>query len=215
MTAPSASAGEVNGSAEPNGHLIHRIIATAQADAAGTSNQTPRLELDSHANMAVVGSNAFIFESTGRTCNVQPFDKQLGVASNVPIVDSAIAYDCPYTSRTYILVMRNALHIPTMCNNLVPPFILREAGLDVNDKPKIHCKSPTKDDHCILFDGIELRIPLHLHGIFSYFNVRMPTVEELHNCDKVFMTPDSTDWNPNCESFSKNERAIEKIISEN
>ena len=62
-------------------------------------------ELDSHANMAVLGSNSYMFKSTGRTCNVKPFDSSLGTASNIPIVDGAIAYECPYSSKTYVLIV--------------------------------------------------------------------------------------------------------------
>ena len=62
--------------------------------------------------MVVLGKHAFIFESTGRTCNVKPFDASLGLATNVPIVDGALAYDCPVTNMTYILIVRNALHLP-------------------------------------------------------------------------------------------------------
>ena len=82
-------------------------------------------ELDSHANMIVLGKECFIFESTGKTCNVQPFSDELGVASDVPIVDAALAYDCPFTNYTYILIVRNALHIASMNHNLIPPFIMR------------------------------------------------------------------------------------------
>ena len=72
----------------------------ASSHAKGTAN--PRSELDSHANMMVVGKNAFIFESTGRTCEAKPFSEDLGVVKNIPIVDAAIAYDCPYTHQCYI-----------------------------------------------------------------------------------------------------------------
>ena len=144
----------------------------------------------------------------GRTCNVQPFTSDLGIASNVPIVDGAIAYDCPKTSQTYILIVRNALYIPTMENNLIPPFIMRHGGVTVNDKAKIHCVDPSEQDHCIIFPECELKIPLQLFGIFSYFHSRLPTVTELHECDKVFITPDSNDWNPNCLSFENNERSM-------
>ena len=36
----------------------------------------------------------------------------------------------------------------------------------------------------------------------------MPTVDELHSCDKFFITPDADDWNPNCTSFEMNEKAM-------
>ena len=158
--------------------------------------------------MVVLGKDAFIFESTGRTCNVEPFSPDLGIAQNIPIVDAAIAYDCEQTNETYILIIRNALHIPSMNHNLLPPFILRQGGIIVNDTAKIHCSDPSPDDHCILFSESELRIPLKLNGIFSYFNSRKPLPSELHGKDKIFITPDSTEWNPNCPSFEINEKAI-------
>ena len=116
--------------------------------------------------MLVLGKDAFIFESTGRTCNVEPFSPELGIARDIPIVDAAIAYDCELTNETYILIIRNALHISSMNHNLLPPFILRQRGITVNDTAKIHCSDPSTDDHCIIFPENELRIPLKLNGIF-------------------------------------------------
>ena len=142
--------------ANPNSFVIDSVLAahkTATISTAiglDTSTADPRTELDSHANMVVLGSHAFVFEKTGRTCNVKPFSTELGIASNVPIVDAAIAYDCPYNFKTYILIARNALHIPSMDHNLVPPFIMRAGGVKVNDTAKIHCDDPSIDDHCIL-----------------------------------------------------------------
>ena len=58
---------------------ITATIAKITARNAG-DNEDPRTELDSHVNMVVIGAHAFIFESTNRTCNVQPFDTSLGTA---------------------------------------------------------------------------------------------------------------------------------------
>jgi len=40
----------------------------------------------------------------------------------VPFIDVVIAYDCPYTLKTYVLICANALHIPSMSTtkNLIP-----------------------------------------------------------------------------------------------
>ena len=73
--------------------------------------------------MVVVGKDCFIFESTGKTCNVEPFTADLGVATNIPIVDADLAYDCPFTHETYILIIRNALYIDSMKHNLIPPLL--------------------------------------------------------------------------------------------
>ena len=75
-----------------------------------TASVDTRTELDSHANMMVLGSNVFIFESTDRSCNVHPFDSKLGMSHDVPIVDGALAYECSlhdgnlYSNRTECLV---------------------------------------------------------------------------------------------------------------
>ena len=205
----------------PNQHVINAIItannrltATICATDAdiimdnGNSTALPRSELDSHANMIVLGKHCFPFESTGKTCSVKPFSSELGIAENVPIIDGAIAYEEPYTGETFILLMRNALYIPTMDINLIPPFILRAGGVIVNDVPKIHCNDPMVTDHCISFRTHELTIPLQLQGTFSFFHHRVPTMDELHGCDKIFITPDASSWNPHCDSFSRNEQAM-------
>ena len=200
---------------EPNQHTInsiqasinavHAIISLASGD---ESSADPRSELDTHANMVVLGKNAYIFEQTGKTCDVKPFTDDLGIATNIPVVDGAIAYDCPYSRETFILILRNALYIKTMENNLIPPFIMRQGGAIVNDIPKIQCLDPSIDDHCIKFTTCDLRIPLQLIGVFSYFHTRKPTSKELFDKDKIFLTPDSSNWNPHCLSFEQNERTM-------
>ena len=96
-------------------------------------------ELDSHANMCVVGRQATVVSNTGKHAEVRAFSKECQVLKKVPIIDAAFAYDCPKTMKTFLLIVRNALHIPTMDHNLIPPFIMREGGLVVNDVPRIHC----------------------------------------------------------------------------
>ena len=156
--------------------------------------------------MVLLGKDAYIFDGVqDRSCNVQPFDPSLGVARKVPIVDGAIAYDCPYTMKTYILIMKNALYIPSLDHNLIPPFILREAGIYVNEVPKIQKPNPTADDHSIRIDELNLRIPLKLNGIFSYFHSRKPTREDLLSCDNAFLTPDAPSWNPYSDHYAENE----------
>ena len=158
--------------------------------------------------MIVLGSQSYLFESTNQYCNVTPYDRSQ--TRRIEIRDGALAYDCPHSGETYILILRNALHVPEMKNNLLPPFILREGGVTVNDKAKIHCKEPTVEDHTVSFESLELdlRIHLQLNGIFSCFHTRCPNSRELDECDKIFMTPDSSQWNPNCTSFANNESSI-------
>ena len=100
-----------------------------------------RMELDSHTNMPVVGKHAYILSETGRTADEKAYNPQYE-AMVIPIVDAVVQYDCPDTGNNYILVIRNALHVPSMDNHLIPPFVMREAGIVVNDTPKIHTDDP-------------------------------------------------------------------------
>ena len=103
-------------------------------------DQQTSTQLDSHTNMVVVGSYASVFGHSGKSADVRSFSSDYSKLEFVPIVDAVIAYDCPYSMTTYILAVKNALHVLSMEHNLVPPFILREAGLVVNDVPNIHTK---------------------------------------------------------------------------
>ena len=96
----------------------------------------------------------------------------------------------------------------SMEHNLVPPFIMREAGLIVNDIPKIQCIDPGIEDHSIYSREDDLRIPLKLRGVFSYFTTRKLSQEEISYSeayDIVFFTPDSEHWDPHCDSYADRE----------
>ena len=156
--------------------------------------------------MVVVGRNAHILGETGRTANVFLFTTAYSALQDVPIVDAAIAYDCSFTGKNYVLICQNALSIPSMKHNLIPPFIMREANVVVNECPKIQQKNPVVEDHSIWFPGASFRIPLSLRGIFSYFLTRKLTRDKMQSCDNVLvMTPQSHAWNPHLDMYARNE----------
>ena len=104
------------------------------------------------------------------------FSSDLGIAKDVPFVDGALAYGCPFKGFFCVLVVKNALHVPSM---EMSPFIMRAGGTIANDVPKIHNEEPTVDNHCVLFDNSDLQIPLQLNRVFSYFHTRVPTERNL------------------------------------
>ena len=126
-------------------------------------DESSRTEFDSHANMPVIGKNAYILSIIGETVDVAPFTpdyKPIRVES----VDATLKYECPYSGETKILIIRRGLHVPSMSNSLLPPFMLREAGITINEVPKIHVSSPTKEHHSIMFQETNFQIPLSLYG---------------------------------------------------
>ena len=152
------------------------------------------MELDSHANMVVIGAHGTIIKKTGKYADVNGFSSEIGTMSRVPIVDAVLAYDCPISRKTNLLVARNALFVQSMNHNLIIPFIMREAGLKVEEQAKIHVKEPAKENHSIYSSEINLRIALHLKGIFLVFKIRNLNDEEIAEAggyDILYLTPDA------------------------
>ena len=170
------------------------------------NNKISRTEMDSHANVAVAGSNYTKVQDTGRYADVNNFSNDVSQMKRVTIKDMEIAYDCPYHKKTLLLNIKNSLHVPSMNHNLIPPFILYEVGLEVDTKPKIHSKNLSVDSHSFFDTAVELRIPLKFRGVFSYFNSRSLNSEEIHYCksyDKIYFTPDFSSWNPTNTSWAE------------
>ena len=76
------------------------------------------------------------------------------------------------------------MYIEIMEDNLILPFILREAGLIVNERAKIYCKpgTVTEHDHTIQERETGLFITMRLQSICSYFRTRKSDEEDIEDC---------------------------------
>jgi hypothetical protein len=204
-----------NNQSQPNEYLksviCSALCATVNGDDESMDDDDEtkggsRTELDTHANMPVVGHDTLIIADSGSTVEVNPFTPDYP-AMKARIVDAAVRYDCPFSGIPYLLILRNAIYVPAMVNNLIPPFIMREAGIKVNDVPKIHVEDPSANDHAIIFSETGFRIPLKLWGVFLYFPTSKPSTED-HDCiDEVYvLTP--SNWDPHTNVFARNEESM-------
>ena len=138
--------------------------------------------------MVVVGKHCWVISRSKQSVDVSAFSDDVKGLQNVPIVDSLLSYDCKRTMKTYLLVVCNALYIKSMSHNLIPPFIMREAGLVVNNTCKIHTPSVEENTHTIHNPKTGLVINLQLDGIFSVFNTRIPNDLDFEsNTDPVIL----------------------------
>ena len=87
------------------------MVSAIYVSKENNTKEEPRTEPESHANMPVVGRNAYIIPETGRIANVNPFTPDYD-SMWISIVDAAVRYDCPYDSQTYTFVLLNALFVP-------------------------------------------------------------------------------------------------------
>ena len=161
------------------GRVKHQVAAINQ-DKYETVAAT---ELDSHADSPVVGRYCTVLEDTGRKARVSGFTSELGKPLVVKVVNAAVIYDCEHTGESYVLVLCNALYFENMDVNLVPPFMMRLAGIEVDECPKFLAKDPTDRNHSLFFPDADVRIHLQLEGIVSYLPTRKPMKDELKKAE--------------------------------
>jgi hypothetical protein len=88
-------------------HPVCALLLAAMIGGAsmGSDASLGATQLDSHASMAVAGSNCRMIPTRGRYANVTPISSNLPTIEMVEIGDAAIAYDDPILHVTYLLVM--------------------------------------------------------------------------------------------------------------
>ena len=128
-------------------------------------------DIDSHADSPIVGDNTSILFYTNKTVRVSGFTKALGDINKVPVVVAAVAYTDTVTEVTYLLVISNVIYMKGMDGTLIPLFMIRLIGHEVDECPKFMCKKPLIKTHDISISDPELIIPLPLKGITSYIRL--------------------------------------------
>lgn len=93
-----------SGMLAPNNHLRFWInVSVSQAAlisdviVSGANVSEGRTELDSYANMCVLGKHCYILSQSGKNVDVGAFTESAGGLNQVPIVDAMLAYDCRRT----------------------------------------------------------------------------------------------------------------------
>ena len=98
----------------------------------------------------MVDSEALIIRNHDRKFRVNRFTPALG-SKTVDVVDTTIAYECEFTGKVLIMIIRNGFHLKEMKHNLLSPFIMRLAGLEVNEQPKSMTRNPTTNHLLVYF----------------------------------------------------------------
>jgi hypothetical protein len=104
------------------------------------------LELDSHADMCVLGCDALILLDYDRPVIVEGYDPSLGTKTYAT-VSGALAYDDPVTGEVYHLVINQAIHIPHLDHHLLCPMQCQVNDVVVDNMPKFLTSDPTDHTH--------------------------------------------------------------------
>ena len=135
--------------------MLHRISTAATIEEEGSA-----IELDSHADSPVVGKHAHILRRTGNQVNVSGFTDRSGSTIPVDVVDATMTYDCAFSGRSYLMIIRNALYLKEMTVALIPPFMMRLTDIQIDECPKFLDRKPTIKNHSVYFPKDDIRIPL-------------------------------------------------------
>ena len=154
------------------------------------------MELYSHAETIVLGSNAIIMQYTNRECDVSPYADRYEPIRNVPIVTGTMrTVTSSDTGLTYILIFNEAIWMgEALDHSLINPNQLRFHGIDVHDNPFGDVAMQ------IASDSNDFVHPMQADGTTIFFDSRMPTNHELDNCPHIVLSS-SNEWIPRDVQF--------------
>lgn len=184
--------------------------ATVSATAASYNEHVEgQVELDTHADTCMLGKTFAVLEDTGQRCEVTPWSDSYKSIKNIAVVKGGTALDT-YDGKTVILVFNNGLSVPEEDKSLLCVNQMRAHGVIVDDRPR---QWPDENGcistHSIYIPEADLRIPLRMHGVISYFDTRLPTQSEIQNCEWIEMTSSAT-WDPHSDQYSTQEMTFEQ-----
>ena len=134
------------------------------------------MDMESHANSIVCGSNCIVMHFTGKECDVAPYTDEYKTIKAVPIAQAATAYSNPETGETPILILHEAIWMgETMDHTLVNTNELRAYMMTFQDYPFV--EAPifiATEDH-------EFMILFSSKGNILGVSTRSPTNKKLQN----------------------------------
>ena len=138
-----------------------------------SKSKESKLDLDSHADICVLGANALLIQDHGRPVNVLSYNPYL-VDRTYQKVSGVIGYDHPIMGQTYHLVIHQAISIPCLEHHLLCPMQARVNDITINEITKFLASNPKNETHSIIVtdpDDPAQRVILHLDicGVTTYF----------------------------------------------
>ena len=118
------------------------------------------------------------------------------------------SYTHPISGEVVILVVHQAVLIPSLRHNLLCPNQMRLNDAVVSVTLKFLTENPTDTSHAIVIPGNEEE-NLDLHGLTSYscFPTRKPTAIEYGSCSRYDLTSEEPIFDPRDPTYASQEAA--------
>ena len=183
---------------------ISRIVSSVRKIAKNKTTKTEyqprpqstsygRIELDTHVDTTVLGSNCVVLSYTGKECGVSPYLSQYEAVWNVPVVMGATVWTNAADGTAYLVIFHESLWMgDKLDHTLVNPNQLRAYGVSVLDNPfDTKPLSITTDD---------VSVELYSEGTIICGDTRTPTESELSQLPQLILTSPH-DWDPHNVCF--------------
>ena len=183
----------------PEWYLVpgdHIIIARSSNGAVHKKLPTSgRIELDSHTDSIVLGSNCVVLHQTGKVYEVSLYSDDYEAIKNVPVVCGATLCTDTVDNQEYILVFNKSLWMgDSLTHSLINPNQLCAFGTEVQDNPF------SKERLSIQPASHDIAIPLQTLSTIIYANTRAPTDQELGQHPHIVLSS-TADWDPHHVRF--------------
>ena len=202
----------------PRHRIISRIVSSVRKIVKTKTTKTEyqhrhqptsygRIELDTHADTTVLGSNCVVLSYTGKECEVSPYSSQYEAVRDVPVVTGATVWTNVTDGTAYLLIFHESLWMgDKLDHTLVNPNQLQAYGINVQENPfDAKPLSITTDD---------ASVELYSVGTIICGDTRTPTESELSQLPRLILTPPH-DWDPHnvcfpsCNGQPSNSASIE------
>ena len=185
-----------------------RICSISSGDENSYPSVMGNIELDTHADTIVAGANCCIMSYTGRVCDVSPYSEHYKPVTGVPIVKAVTVWQSQYTGQEYLLILNEALWMPSLNHTLVNPNQLRAYGTIVQDNPY------SGDPLFIQTSNLQFNMELHTTGTVIYAPTRTPTNEDLYSGDLPMVELSSPiEWNPGKVKYPTPSQTFEEVLA--
>ena len=179
---------------------IHRVVSGIQNKSRRESlpcthqqSVHGRVEMDSHADTTVLGSNWVVLAYTGKECEVSPYADEYDTIRKVPLAMGATVWTNSQDGAPILLIFYKAFWIgDKLHHTLINPNQLRSYGVDLQDNPF------AKEDLAII--TANYIIPLDTQGTIIFCDTRSLTEVELQQLPRVILTS-AIDWDPQRVQF--------------
>jgi hypothetical protein len=123
-----------------------------------------------------------------------------GDTKSLRTVSTALGNVIPETGQNVLLILHQAISLPTSNHDLLSTMQMILHDVVVNETPKFQSLEPTSLSHTISVRGVEVNdvlvIPLDLFGVVSCFPTFKPSQEDFETCPRYELTYESPVYDP-------------------